>query len=210
MKATTATKIMTETGAGSPLALPPIPPPPYIVHEASVVTVTPNGLEAISAWAMRGKTKGAIAGELGIAGAVFEKLLGKPDAEPISDVRLAWERGRAANKSALLEKLFESAMSGNTIAGFFLLKADHQMRDQGPQVTIDNSPKITLSLPGPDPDMHAYMKRIGQEKVIDGRSTENIIHWMREDGKTDAEINDYLRSIGRGVEAGPLPELPKL
>ena len=123
-------------------ALPPIPPAPWVERNGSDVTITANGLKAIFAWALRGRTQAAIAAELGITICKFENILGKADAEPASAARLAWESGFSTHKSLLIERLTERAFSGDQISGFFLLKAVHQLRDQGAAINVDVGNKI--------------------------------------------------------------------
>jgi predicted DNA-binding protein (UPF0251 family) len=153
-----------------PPTLPPVPPGPWIERAPDGATVTASGLDAIRAWAMRGKTQEGIAAELHISRRAFESMLGKADADPPSEVRLAWEAGHAAHKSALIEKLTEKALAGDTISGFFLLKAVHQLRDQGAAVNIEAGPKITFALPAPFATEEEYMRSIGQDAVVDSRA----------------------------------------
>jgi hypothetical protein len=194
----TIKKIAAQVGVALP-ALPTLPPPPYI-HRAppphGSVTVTPNGCGAVKLWATRGKTFEAIAGELGIAQSTARKLMGAADDEPPTDARLAYESGKAAHKSSLIEKLTEKALAGSEIASFFLLKACHNLRDQGPQTVIDNAARIQFVLPG-SMTQAEYYKKLGIDGPIDTRDTKLIREHMSQRGQTETEITDYLKKIGR-------------
>ena len=183
----------------SPPIPAPLPSPPFI-HRAppphGAVTVTPNGCAAIRIWAQGGKTAEAIAAELGVAQTTFKKLLGAADDEPATDVRLAYEAGKASHKSLLIEKLTEKALAGSEIAGFFLLKSVHNLRDSGPSVVVDNAQRISFVLPG-SMSQEDYYKKLGIDGPIDTRDSKLIREQMTARGKTDHEISDYLRKIGR-------------
>jgi hypothetical protein len=152
-----------------------IPPPPYVVRgdpPHGSINVLPNGLVALSLWAEAGNTQEKCASLLSISLRSFQNLLGSADSsEP---VRLAFEAGQASHKSNLIVWLTEAARSGNVIASFFLLKAVHLLRDQGPAVEVNVGNKIQFVLPGNQPKEDWY-KSLGIEGPIDTRQPANRI-----------------------------------
>jgi hypothetical protein len=191
--------------------LPPLqlPEGPHIVRDAREVAThcTEAGLQLIRVASAEGCAQVHIASLLGISLKTFERLLGKASDDPMRPERAAYEEGQGALKSEMIRLCIAGARRGGLVQPLFLLKSIFGLRDQGPAVAIDTGNKINFTLPGPAATVEDFMRSIGQEKIIDSRDTRLIRETMGAQGKSEAEIADYLRSIGRHDDAGPPPQL---
>ena len=206
----------------APTKLPPLPRPDGALIERTggnnTVTILPAGMDAVRVWATAGATQGACAAELGIGMGSFKRLMGVATADPISDLRAAWEAGFSTNESNLLRSLNILANNGNLTAQIVLLKMVHDRRDAGPQVVVETGPRINFippSLPGSYPateEGHAqYMASIGQTQVHDSRATKLIREHYAMRGESTEACDAYLISIGRNpVEKDYAPKLIEL
>jgi hypothetical protein len=156
------------------------PPPPLEVPAGPLVIFddkgvatgcTQAGLELVRAASAEGFSQISIASKLGIGLKTFERLLGKADSEPMSEVRAAWELGFGDLKSELVRLCLAGARRGGLVQSLFLLKSLFQFRDQGPAIAIDNGPRIQFTLPAPMSE-EDYLKKLGIEAPIDVRPIE--------------------------------------
>lgn len=219
------------------IALPALvlPPGPHVVHNASgaVESVTDAGLVAIEHMARVGCTQETIAAELGMGAKAFVKFLGKADIDPVSAVRLSWEKGFAAHKSDLIRGLTAQAEKGSMIPGIFLLKGLHQLRDQGAQVEVKTSnfiqflpPEMPISeqmrnmahaaeqgvmmLPG-TMSHEAYLKSLGMTEPDDARTPEKRDEMKRlllGNPPTPVQLEPTLKDVTPKVEQ-PEPAAPR-
>ena len=144
-----------------------------------------------------GNRQARIAALLGITAKQFEKILGAPD--KATPARLAFEAGDSRAESDLFVALHRRAQAGDAESAKFLLRVRGH-RESGAAINVEG-PRIILTLPGsypPTDEGHAaYMKSIGQTQVHDARTTKLIREHMTMKGQSEAEIAEYLVSIGR-------------
>lgn len=136
------------------------------------VSVTPKGLDYIEYLAAEFCTIGFIASKLGVSKGMFEKLLGKTTDDPPTEVRAAWEAGRAALETETQRYHLLAMRKGNTITPMFISKTEWSKREAGPAIEINSGAKIQFTLPGSYQTEDEYMKSQGQAEVIDSRPPE--------------------------------------
>lgn len=170
-------------GPPAPLA---VPEEPLVTYDASGLATgcTPAGLQVVHHASAEGFAQVSIATSLGLSLKVFERLLGRADAEPMSDVRAAWELGQGDLRSELVRLCLAGARRGGMVQSLFLLKSLFQFRDQGPAVAVDNSSRVQFVLPGPLSESEYYAK-LGIKEPIDTRPMDQR--------KSAAELMDVAR-----------------
>jgi hypothetical protein len=154
-------------GPPTPLA---VPAGPLVTYDANGIAMgcTAAGLELVRKASAEGFAQVSIAASLGVSLKVFERLLGRADAEPMSDVRAAWELGQGDLRSELVRLCLAGARRGGMGQSLFLLKSLFQFRDQGPAITVENSNRINFLLPGPMSEQE-YFAKLGIKEAVDTR-----------------------------------------
>lgn len=64
------------------------------------------------------------------------------------DAKALWQEAMAVERDAVVQKLFERAMEGETAAARFLLGARHGLREQGDTGGDSGRSAVTINLPG--------------------------------------------------------------
>ena len=95
--------------------------------------------------AAKGASVEGIANSFGVSEKVFRRWRDEYD-----ELELAFVRGREQERTNLHDELYRQALSGNTIAGIFLLKTRHKYREAD---NISEAPRtnIVISIPGSRP-----------------------------------------------------------
>jgi DNA-binding CsgD family transcriptional regulator len=135
-----------------------LPAAPYLQRDGQTPALTNAGLAVVEAMAKEGCTQGKIASALGVSAKTFKTLLGKTDEDPPSPARAAWEAGRAALESELVQLALSAARKGGMVQQLFLLKSQFGHRDQGPATIVDAGARINFVMPGSMSEAEYYAK----------------------------------------------------
>jgi hypothetical protein len=101
-----------------------------------------NAIAIISEVASRGCAERSIAAALGVDYKTWQKWR-----EEHPKLKEAYNNARATEHDALVNVLFEKALSGDNIAAMFLLKCRHNYRDGGITIEDNRAVKIGIMLP---------------------------------------------------------------
>lgn len=115
--------------------------------------IAKRDLPAISKLAARGVREGDISRWLGVSGPTWQRI--KRDQQEVQD---ALDAGRQKMHDALIGKLYERAMAGETVPLLFILKARFGYRE-GDELGGSAQPQITINLPGAVP-LAQYVERV--------------------------------------------------
>ena len=198
-----------EARARELLEASPLPPRPYLTDGV----LTDNGLKVIAIRCHEGDEPDTLAAILGLSAVEFGAMLGTERSLHISPARIAWRLGVANQKSELTGLTLLGARAGGKEQQQYLLKAYHAMKDTGPAVVVNSQHNIHIVPVPPVPgEMDDAARQINEQggfalpvgpvsdegmPVTDSRATSLIIKSYSDIGKPAAEIDAYLKSIGR-------------
>lgn len=125
-------------------------------------TLPKNGLELISDLSARGVKETEIAKALGMSFQTWKKIR-----EENPEAKQAWEEAKAVECDALVGKLYDKAMDGDSSAAMFLLKARHGYRDHGATDASDASRvNLVFNLPAPlSPDQYGKLVEVHRDTL---------------------------------------------
>ena len=104
-------------------------------------TIAARDLAAITKLAARGCREKDIARAVGVSPPTWARIR---DADP--DVRAAFDAGRQVMHDALIGKLYEKAMGGDTVSLIFACKILLGYREN--DAAVEFKPQVTITLPG--------------------------------------------------------------
>jgi len=120
-------------------------------------TLPAGGLQVIRDMAAKGVAEVRLARALKMDYRTWARIR---DTDP--EAKAAYREAKAIERDALVGKLYEQAMEGNTVAAIFLLKARHGYRDIGdPPAPEGSRVNLVFNLPAPlEPDQYTKLVEV--------------------------------------------------